>query len=92
MSKIELYKGDCLCINENIFLEKEVLADGILGWQNPPITIDTVWHNKIGCLIDKRNDVAFLRLVDTDDYNCLEAGTKIEIKFCPFCGKGLFDE
>jgi len=82
----------CLCEEESIFLKKEVLANGILGWQNLPVTIDEVWYDEIGCLIDKRDNVAYFRLVYTDDYNCLDSGVKIEIKFCPFCGRELTDE
>lgn len=79
----------CVCKTEKIFLTKEILSEGILGWQNFPVTVEKVWYDELGILIDKRGNSSYLRLVRTDDYNCLESGEKIEIYFCPICGKKL---
>jgi hypothetical protein len=34
-------------------------------------------------------DRGYLRLVNTDDYECIDHGEKIKINFCPMCGKKL---
>jgi hypothetical protein len=41
------------------------------------------WLFRQGVVIDSRG---YIRLVDLDDYACIEAGQKIKISFCPFCG------
>jgi hypothetical protein len=79
----------CLCENESLFLEREVVDEGMFGWAQMPMQINKILYTSVGVLIDKRDTETYLRLVQTDDYGCLEAGEKIEIKFCPFCGKKL---
>ena len=37
-------------------------------------------------IVDNRG---YLRLVDSEDYQCLDHGEKIAIKFCPVCGECL---
>lgn len=80
---------ECKCETEEIFLKEEILDEGILGWQQLPITIDKIYYEDMGVLIDKRDTNTYLRLVNTSDYNCLDSGSKIEISYCPFCGKKL---
>lgn len=43
----------------------------------------------LGLFIDTRG---YLRLVDLGDCNCLDAGEKIKISFCPFCGSKILKE
>lgn len=40
---------------------------------------------KLAVFIDRGH----IRLVDIDDCNCMDAGEKIKIKFCPMCGETL---
>lgn len=51
--------------------------------------VEMLCEREEAVFIDKRCDTAFLRLVDPTDCNCIEAGKKIEIKFCPMCGEKL---
>lgn len=34
-------------------------------------------------------DRGYLRLVNTDDYECIDHGEKIKINFCPMCGMNI---
>lgn len=38
--------------------------------------------NKLGVFIDRGH----LRMVELHDCNCMEAGQKLKINFCPMCG------
>ena len=77
------------CEKEKIILETKIISHGSFGWGTTTITSKDIIEDTIGLFIDKRNDSIYLRLVDLDDCNCLEAGKKIKINFCPFCGTKL---
>jgi hypothetical protein len=72
---------------------REVLSGGMLQWMVScnSSSIDEAALDaarfEVGIVLDERNGHCYLRLVNTDDYNCLDHAEKIEIRFCPFCGR-----
>ena len=78
----------CLCESEKPFLTREVVDEGMFGWVQLPQTVDKILYDEVGVLIDRR-DQTFLRLVNLEDYNCMDSGANVEINFCPFCGKNF---
>jgi hypothetical protein len=57
-----------------------------MGWGGETmIKLSEVAASKIGVFIDR----GYLRLVDLDDYQCLDHGKLAKIFHCPFCGKKL---
>lgn len=57
------------------------------GWDSSiKIARDEVDTYSMGVILDKRG---YLRLVNLDDCECLDAGQKVKIKFCPFCGEKI---
>ncbi len=79
----------CKCTTEEIFLTREVVDEGIFGWGQVPQIVDKILYSDIGVLIDVRDNYAYLRLVDTSDYQCMDSGMNIQINFCPFCGNSF---
>lgn len=77
------------CEKEEIILKMDVISHGSFGWGNTPITAKDIIEDTIGMFIDKRYDKSYLRLAYLDDCQCIEAGVKHEIKYCPFCGAEL---
>jgi hypothetical protein len=83
----------CCCENETFFLKKLVISTTSWGWGTSDVKITRdeaeADMDEIGVMIDTRNDKSFIRLVRTDDFQCMESGLNVEIKFCPFCGRSL---
>lgn len=72
---------------ENIF-EIEVLSDSAFGWtweEKIKIARKELGSDDYGLFIDR----GYLRFVMLNDCDCLDHGDKIEISFCPFCGRDL---
>lgn len=70
-----------------VFETQNMANDGPWMFDNeakPTRTDYEKWLFRQGVVIDDRG---YIRLVDLDDFQCLEAGQKIEIQFCPFCGR-----
>lgn len=83
------------CDDETIIIKKDIISDGSWGWGGElSITHNQICDDTYGLFIDKRDETTYLRFAQLDDCGCLESGEKIEISFCPFCGKLLrsFDE
>lgn len=40
----------------------------------------------VGVFLDQRG---YLRLADLEDCNCIEAGERIKVNFCPVCGSQI---
>lgn len=83
----------CFCETGEPVVTREVLSDSLLQWMvsSDPCKIDNdclaAARFEVGIVIDVRNGSGYLRLVDVDDYNCLDHAEKIEIKCCPICGR-----
>ena len=73
------------CENEKIMMQRTVVNPATIAWVGGIKAKDvSVFEYELGALVDSRG---YLRLVDLDDYQCLDHGKKIKISFCPFCGK-----
>ena len=76
------------CENVSILLEKdEVISNLSFGWGDDETKI-----NRSQCVdytIAIVLDRGYLRLVDKEDYGCLDHGEKIKINYCPMCGNKL---
>ena len=74
------------CDNDKTIIVKDVVSSGSWGWGgDTKIKEDEAFKYPLGLFVDR----GYLRLVDLDDCNCLDAGEKIKINFCPFCGEKL---
>jgi len=77
------------CDKGKVLLEKEVISSCSWGFSEEPIPISDTFNDKLICFIDKRREKAYLRLTDEDDNQCIESGVKVEIAYCPKCGKKI---
>ena len=75
------------CENEKRIFEKTFDDTSMaFGWSGEnSITINDVDEKKMAVIIDR----GYLRFINTDDYQCMDASDNVKIKFCPFCGKDL---
>lgn len=73
------------CEKEKVIFEREDISRVSWGWGGEvSIKEADVTTIRTGVFIDIRG---YLRFVDLDDCECLDAGQKVEIRFCPFCGR-----
>lgn len=79
------------CSKEDVILRKDVPSVPIDWSPDGIIRQKDVEEREVGILIDERIGSYFLRLVYLDDCNCIDHGEKIEINYCPFCGKNLHE-
>ena len=71
-------------------LKTDVVSRQSWGWGgDTEISGSEAATYPVGVLIDARCDTHYLRLVDLEDCQCLEGGEKVEIHFCPKCGRKL---
>ena len=78
------------CENEEIIINQEIISESAWGWGGDTrITLSEVSTDNFGLFIDKRDSKTFMRFADIEDSQCIESGEKVEINFCPFCGKNL---
>ncbi|MCP4989064.1 MAG: hypothetical protein GY928_24300 [Colwellia sp.] len=77
------------CEDEDILIEREF--DLVPWFFSVGHTLTDSDLNRIADTFGVVVDRGHLRLVDIDDYNCLDHGEKIKINFCPMCGKKLTD-
>ena len=78
-----------ICEKETVILERDFISEGSWGWGDISITLNQVIEDTFGLFIDKRDNTTFLRFANLEDCQCLESGEKVEISFCPFCGRKL---
>jgi len=76
------------CEQKNTILKTEVIARKSFDCSDLAITEEDIIEDTLGVFIDRRKIGTFLRLVNLDACN-LEAGKRVQINFCPFCGKEL---
>jgi hypothetical protein len=69
------------CQNENHLITLDIEKPSFV-WFEGSIDKGNTTDVTLGVFIDR----GFLRLVDITDDDCLEAGEKIKINFCPICG------
>lgn len=75
------------CEGEKTIFEQKYISRASWGWGgDTKITEAQATPDRIGLFIDARG---YLRMVDLDDCNCIEAGDKVSIDFCPFCGDNI---
>lgn len=55
------------------------------GWGDVRISLSEVVSRTESLFIDRGH----LRLVDTEDSQCLEGGVGVPISYCPMCGRKL---
>jgi hypothetical protein len=82
----------CHCKTNKPVIEKETINDGMLQWMvGKELGKDllNIVRYSLGVVVDDRG---YLRLVDVNDYSCLDHGENIKIKYCPFCGKPFDDQ
>ena len=82
LNKGELKMCD-FCSNDNFLMKKKVLNDSMVGWDKD-MKATELWYMEIAVMLDDRG---YIRLVNPDDCQCLDHGQKIEINYCPMCGK-----
>ncbi len=76
------------CEKGKRILEKEVANNGILYWGvGQFITTETLKATEYDLVL--KIDRGYLRLVDPEDDSCIDHGERIEINFCPFCGRKI---
>lgn len=63
------------------------MYESINGWVNPPFNEATTYLESL--IFEVRNDKGYIRLVDLDDCGCLDHGEKVEVNYCPMCGRKL---
>ena len=74
------------CENSATLMKKVVVNPNLLQWLGCPnqSAIDTAKY-RLCVFVDR----GYLRMVDTDDSQCLDSGEKVKISFCPMCGRKL---
>ena len=74
------------CENEYFLLRKDIISKGSWGWGGDiSIKESDITEDEYVLFIDR----GYLRFVDLDDCQCLEAGKKVKINFCPICGNEI---
>lgn len=74
------------CEERRTIFSMEKLDDWVLGWdKDAVISSESAIYSTIGVFIDR----GFLRMVDLDDSQCLDHGSKVAINYCPLCGMKL---
>lgn len=78
------------CEKEKIMMQETQVNVNMIPW-TVGIKNTGLWRYEYesGVFIDTRG---YLRMVDLDDCNCLDAGEKIKINFCPICGNKITQE
>ena len=75
------------CEDQKTIMEIDVISPSTVSFYGGVKTEDAdKLSYRSGVFIDTRG---YLRLVDLEDCNCIEAGVKVGISFCPFCGKKI---
>lgn len=75
------------CEKEHTMMEQSIISRANWGWGYDGLIKLTLVEAeespvKLAVFIDRGH----LRLVDSDDCNCMDGGEKIKINFCPMCG------
>lgn len=78
------------CKKEHVMLEQNIINRSNWGWGYDgeiKLTLDEAEESpvKLAVFIDR----GYLRLVNSNDCNCMDSGEKIKINFCPICGNGI---
>lgn len=78
------------CEKDKTMMSQEIISRSNWGWGADNLIKLTLTEAeedpvKLAVFIDRGH----LRLVDSSDCNCMDAGEKIKIKFCPMCGEKL---
>jgi hypothetical protein len=76
-----------------LLIESEKLDDHLIGLD--PTMLATTLLNFVddnSVVINIRNGRGYIRLGDRDDMQCLDHEQKIEIYYCPMCGRKLMED
>ena len=73
------------CSKNTYLMKTEIIDDAFIGWSNE-IKLTDLDYKSIAVMLDMRG---YLRLVNVDDYDCLDHGEKIKINYCPMCGREI---
>lgn len=78
------------CEKEHTMVEQNVINRANWGWGYDGLIKLTLAEaeedqTNISVFIDR----GYLRLVDSNDCNCMDSGKKIKINFCPICGSKI---
>ncbi len=74
------------CEKKEVIVEKEFISTNLIGWKADMLATELLGGEYYESVFVDRG---YLRLVDSDDYNCLDAGCKHKINYCPMCGVKL---
>jgi flagellar basal body rod protein FlgF len=73
--------GSMSCKCDKVLLSRKVAEEHMLEFCQGNFEAASI---DLGVILDDRG---YLRLVNTDDYQCLGHGENIKINFCPLCGR-----
>ena len=81
----------CTWCKESAFgtlIESEKLESAIIGWEAKmkATELDNIDNSVV---MEIRCGSGYIRLGDRGDMNCLDHEEKIEINYCPMCGRKL---
>lgn len=72
------------CEQKETLLEKEMIADSIIGWDKE-MKATELTHYTMSVFMDR----GYLRVMDKEDAQCIDGGLKIKLNFCLMCGEDL---
>ena len=79
------------CKEYVVLMQEDVIGDSMISW-NPagPHDAKTISSSRydIAVIFDR----GYLRLVDTDEAQCLDHGQKVKLNYCPWCGRKITEE
>ena len=89
-SKCEYCKVDKL----NLLIESDKIWNTIYFFigEGKPLQEDDVDTVDNSVVLEIRNGQGSLRLGERDDMQCIDHSDKVEINYCPMCGRNLKDE
>jgi len=77
----------------NLLIESNKVAEYLIGLDPTMLATKLLdFVDDYSVVLDIRNGHGYLRLGDRDDMQCLDHEDKIEIKFCPMCGRKLSED
>lgn len=86
----KFFQGKICKCEETILIKKdfqsELIQFQLSTKEELLIKRNELFRDDYGIVFDPRG---YIRLVDLNDYQCLEHGKKIKISYCPICGNKL---
>ena len=70
----------------NILIESKKIDDWIIGWDVEMLATSLEQLDN-SVVMDIRNGCGYLRIGDREEMQGLDTEDKVNIKFCPFCGR-----